>query len=151
MFEASLSGLGGGVCLQHLLVRSWNRTGNLSLMPKKTFFFPLVLFMKQLLRFPNSLSSLFSDNESKDWFRSNTPCLQILICTFCCVHVSVLRYVVLLAHVSAEMMRVFTGETAICGAAEFMMCNFHICWFGLLGEYLCVWKVKENFQSLWHL
>lgn len=66
MFEASLSGLGGGVCLQHLLVRSWNRTGNLSLMPKKTFFFPLVLFMKQLLRFPNSLSSLFSDNESKD-------------------------------------------------------------------------------------
>lgn len=49
MFEASLSGLGGGVCLQHLLVRSWNRTGNLSLMPKKTFFFALVLFMKQLL------------------------------------------------------------------------------------------------------
>lgn len=147
------------MCLQHLLVRSWNRTGNLFLMPKKTFSPPLVLFMKKKQNKPLQAYFLIINQriDSLSEYRSRSPLpLHPTPSTPSAdrsVHIWLLwacprvRVAGLLACVSTGRTRVSAGQTAVCGAAELVMCDIVIGWFGLLGGSICVWKTS----SPWHL
>lgn len=152
MFEDRLAELRGGVCLQHLLVRSWNRTGNRSLMPKKTSFFPpWFILWNNCWGSPTPFQAYFlimnQRTDSSSEYRSRCPapsdlymhiwlrlCQCTWVCTFAC---SCKRW-------DDKGLRQWNSNLWSCRIDGVWRSHFVI--YFLTGISAC-WKVKENFQS----